>query len=205
LATSGSRLSPRRRKSVEAGPADYYLARDPMATLTEQIIPRRKLLLIASETAIFTLLLFFGTSLGPLSSRDVTWSIEDPHGVSLPPRPRHLLTISVLCQASLSYNDLYDWKVSQNRRDLPFRLLHSAGYALVMFAILTIVLPSAVFHFPGLVDAEKETWKLVLLLLLGFFLVFSWRAAFHWFFFKWNFGERVLVVGADRSRWASPR
>ena len=40
-----------------------------MPSLREQIIPRRKLLLIFSETVIFTALLFCGTSMLPLASR----------------------------------------------------------------------------------------------------------------------------------------
>ena len=30
---------------------------------------------------------------------------------------------------------------------------------------------------------------------LGFVALFGWRAGFHWFFYKWNFGERVLILG----------
>jgi hypothetical protein len=103
-------------------------------------------------------------------------------------------TIAMLCQASLSYNDLYDWKVSQNRAELPNRLLHSAGYALVMLAILVFLLPR-IFLFPGLTNVSSETWKLILLLAIAFAAIYGWRQGFHWFFYKWNFGERVLVLG----------
>jgi sugar transferase (PEP-CTERM system associated) len=172
-----------------------------MPSLLEQIIPRRKLLLIASETVIFSMTLFLGTSLAPLASQGFALEL---HGDTL----RGILscfTIAILCQASLSYNDLYDWKVSQNRAELPNRLVHSAGYALVMLAILVFLLPQ-IFHFPGLVDAPTETaedergvpfptWKLILLVGLAFAVVYAWRQGFHWFFYKWNFGERVLVLG----------
>ena len=49
------------------------------------------------------------------------------------------LTIALLCQVSLSYNDLYDWRVSQNRAELTQRLLHSAGYALLMIAAVVLM------------------------------------------------------------------
>lgn len=165
-----------------------------MPSLFEQIIPRRKLLLIASETVIISGLLFFGTSLPPLSTQEFDFGWSDPETL------RGLLscfTIAMLCQASLSYNDLYDWKVSQNRAELPNRLVHSAGYALVMLAILVYVLPQ-VFHFPGLSDVSGETWKLILLLALSFTAVYAWRQGFHWFFYKWNFAERVLVLGTGQ-------
>jgi sugar transferase (PEP-CTERM system associated) len=163
-----------------------------MPTLAEQIIPRRKLLLIASETVIVSGVLFVGTSLPPLASRPLSL---DPTDVDLLRGVLSCLTIAILCQASLSYNDLYDWKVSQNRSELPTRLLHSAGYALVMLAILVLLLP-ALFHFPGLANVAHETWKLILLLGIAFLAVWGWRAGFHWFFYKWNFGERVLILGA---------
>jgi sugar transferase (PEP-CTERM system associated) len=162
-----------------------------MPTLAEQIIPRRKLLLIASETVIIAGVLFLGTSLPPLASQPMPFDPTDP---ALLRGILSCLTIAVLCQASLSYNDLYDWKVSQNRAELPTRLLHSAGYSLVMIAILVFLLP-ALFHFPGLADVANETWKLILLLGVAFLAVWGWRAGFHWFFFKWNFGERVLILG----------
>jgi len=165
-----------------------------MPSLREQIIPRRKLLLIFSETAIFTALLFCGTSMLPLASRPYVIDIaqfETLRGIL------SCLTIGILCQACISYNDLYDWKVSQNRAELPNRLLHSAGYSLVLLAILVFLLPQ-LFFFPGLVDVNRETWKLILILALCFLAIYGWRAGFHWFFYKWNFGEQVLVLGTGK-------
>ncbi len=162
-----------------------------MPTLAEQIIPRRKLMLIASETSILTAILWFGTSLPPLASTPVAF---DPTNVSCLRGLMTCIAIALLCQASLSYNDLYDWKVSQNRRELPGRLLHSAGYAFVMLAFVVFVVPG-LFQFPGLPDVGNETWKLILLLTLSFVVIFAWRQGFHWFFYKWNFGERVLILG----------
>jgi sugar transferase (PEP-CTERM system associated) len=164
-----------------------------MPTLAEQIIPRRKLLLMACETAIFTGVLLVGTSAGPLSTHSF-WLFE-PSAELL----RGLLscfTIAVICQASLSYNDLYDWKTAQNRAELTNRLIHSCGYALVMLAFLVLAVPS-LFFFPGIADVSSETWKLILLLGIAFGIVYLFRHALHWFFYKWRFGERVVVVGSS--------
>src|SRR5262245_36194478 len=122
-----------------------------MSTLAEQIIPRRKLLLILSESVIFTAFLYLGTSLPPLSTQDFQWF--DPRHPEVLRGLLSCFTIGILCQACLSYNDLYDWKISQNRRELPNRLMHSGGYALVMLAILVFLLPW-LFTFPGLADAK---------------------------------------------------
>lgn len=163
-----------------------------MSTLVEQIIPRRKLLLIGSESVLFTLILYLGTSLPPFTTRAFDWL--QPLNPEVIRGVLSCFTIGILCQACLSYNDLYDWKVSQNRHELPNRLLHSGGYALVMLAILVFLMPW-LFSFPGLQDATRETWKLIVLLLVCFVGIWGWRLCFHWFFYKWNFGEHVAVLG----------
>lgn len=164
-----------------------------MAVLSDQIIPRRKLMLMLSETLLFMAVLVIGTSLPPLTTRPYSFWQPDWEFV------RGLLTsftIAVICQASLSYNDLYDWKTSQNRAELPNRLLHAAGYALVMLGGLSFFAGS-LFFLPGLSDINRETWKLILLVGVGFGAVYLFRRAFHWFFYKWRFGERVAVVGSS--------
>jgi sugar transferase (PEP-CTERM system associated) len=164
-----------------------------MPTLAEQIIPRRKLLLLLCETALFMLVVLVGTSLPPLRSVPVDFASLTP-GLW-----RGLLTaftIAVICQASLSYNDLYDWKTAQNRAELPNRLLHSAGYALVMLGVLSLF-AGGLFYLPGLRNLNGETWKLIALVGVAFAGVYLFRHGFHWFFYKWRFGERVVVVGTS--------
>ena len=164
-----------------------------MPTFAEQIIPRRKLLLMLCETAIFTLVLLLGSSAPPLSTKSFLVfepSLDLLHGVL------SCFTIAVICQASLSYNDLYDWKTAQNRAELGNRLVHSCGYALVMMAFLVLVAPS-LFVFPGLKDVSGETWKLIVLLGVAFACVWVFRYACHWFFYKWRFGERIVVLGSS--------
>ncbi|MBP8300450.1 MAG: sugar transferase, partial [Planctomycetes bacterium] len=164
-----------------------------MSTLAEQIIPRRKLLLMLCETVIFTVVLLAGTSSPPLSTKSFLLfepSLDLLHGLL------SCFTIAVICQASLSYNDLYDWKTAQNRAELGNRLVHSCGYSLVMLAFLVLVAPS-LFVFPGINDVSDETWKLILLLGIGFGVVYLFRHAFHWFFYKWRFGERIVVLGSS--------
>jgi sugar transferase (PEP-CTERM system associated) len=161
-----------------------------MPSLLEQIIPRRKLLLITSETVIYSGILLLGTSLPPLALHGYSLATDQALGRGI----LSCLTVAILCQASLSYNDLYDWKVSQNRAELGNRLVHSLGYSLMMLAILVFLMPQ-LFHFPGIGNLQSETWKLIVLLSLSFAVVWAWRAGFHWFFYKWNFGESVLILG----------
>jgi|LakMenEpi03Aug12_release.lakeMendotaPanAssembly.Ray.scaffolds.fasta_scaffold165799_2 sugar transferase (PEP-CTERM system associated) len=189
----GRRPAPRDRRPNKL-PSDPVPAANPtMPVLSEQIMPRRKLLLIASETTLFTIVVLIGTSLPPLTTRSYRFFSPDVDLV------RGLLTsftVAGICQASLSYNDLYDWKTSQNRAELPNRLLHAAGYALVLLGVLSMA-AGQFFFLPGLADINRETWKLILLVGVAFVGVYLFRNAFHWFFYKWRFGERVVVVGSS--------
>ncbi|MFN7670614.1 MAG: YraN family protein [Planctomycetota bacterium] len=189
----GRRPAPRDRRPNRLTTVRVPAAPPTMPVLSEQIMPRRKLLLILSETVLFTAVVLIGTSLPPLTTRSYRFFNPDIDLV------RGLLTsftIAAICQASLSYNDLYDWKTSQNRAELPNRLLHAAGYALVMLGVLSMAAGS-LFFLPGLADINRETPKLILLVGLAFGGVYLFRNAFHWFFYKWRFGERVVVVGSS--------
>jgi sugar transferase (PEP-CTERM system associated) len=174
-------------------PSPVPLPLPSMAALGEQIIPRRKLLLMLCETLLFMGVVLVGTSVPPLSTRH--FLLFEPSQELL----RGLLTaftIAVICQASLSYNDLYDWRVAQNRAELPNRLLHATGYALVMLGFLSLA-AGQLFVLPGLQDINSETPKLILLVGIAFAAVYAFRQAFHWFFYKWRFGERVIVLGSS--------
>ena len=164
-----------------------------MVSLAEQIIPRRKMLLLLSENVLFAMVIMVGTSAPPLSSR--SFLLFEP-SLDLLRGFATSVAIAVFCQAALSYNDLYDWKVAQNRADLANRLVHSYGYSLVMLGILASV-AGGLFYLPGIHDINGETWKLILLVGIGFALVFVLRHGFHWFFYKWRFGERVIVLGSS--------
>ena len=150
-------------------------------------------MLIASECLLLTSAILVGTSL-PGVARDAVWSAETMDVVR---GILSALTIAILCQVSLSYNDLYDWRVSRNRLDLPNRLLHAAGFSLIALAVIVFFLPE-LFFFPGLRDLGGQTWKLVVVLALSFVLIYWWRLGFHWFFFKWGLGEKMLLLGTGK-------
>lgn len=172
--------------------SNYWVQYSFMVNLAEQMIPRRKVLLLFSETVLFMLVILVGTSAPPLSS--YSFLLLEP-STDLWRGLLTSLTIAIICQASLSYNELYDWKVSQNRASLANRLVHSYGYSLVMLGFLAMVAGS-LFYLPGIKNLNAETWKLILLVGIAYLLVFIFRNAFHWFFYKWRFGERVLVLGS---------
>ncbi|MEC9047159.1 MAG: YraN family protein [Planctomycetota bacterium] len=188
-----SRIAPERHSPKSSYEDTLRRAPPLMVSLAEQMIPRRKMLLLLSENLLFVLVILIGTSAPPLSSHSF-WLFEP--SMELLRGFATSFAIAIFCQAALSYNDLYDWKVAQNRADLANRLVHSYGYSLVMLGILALV-AGQLFFLPGLHDINGETWKLILLVGIGFGLVFVLRNVFHWFFYKWRFGERVIVIGSS--------
>ncbi|MCB9879512.1 MAG: YraN family protein [Planctomycetes bacterium] len=192
------------RPSTPNQPSGITLPLPPsvtMATLTEQLIPRRKLLLIVSEGLLFTLVILVGSSVWPLTNRSfwlLAWSEDLWRGILTS------VTIALICLAVMSYHDLYDWKTAQNRAQLANRLVRSCGYSLVMLALLPMVIPS-LFYLPGFQNINTDTWKLIALVGVGFTLTYALRHAFHWFFYKWRFGERVVVLGSSQEALAVAR
>ncbi len=191
-----------------------------MIRMFRQFVPKRKALLLFSETAIlFTWL--YGASWwlfkeawlrGDLAVRHLL-----PNRTSFPPPwsseflglAVSAFAVTVLCQVALSYNDLYDWKLSANRRELPQRMINAAGATLLTLAVLVLLFPS-LFHFPGVIVTKvvplgrttrtfsQGTWKLIGLVLVGFLFLLAWRLALHFFFYKWELGERILVLGTGK-------
>lgn len=164
-----------------------------MIRLFQQFIPLRKLLLIASECILLMLAIFLGTSVEGMATR----SLGDASTAEILKGILSAFTVAVLCQVSLSYNDLYDWRVSQNRADLPTRLLHASGFSFIALAIIVFFLPW-LFQFPSIPELRGQTWKLVLILGLSFIILYYWRIGFHWFFYKWSFAERILILGSGQ-------
>lgn len=189
---TGAPLRPRE------SPIPEYLALPqlppPMPTLAEQIFPRRKLLLIASESVLLTGLLFAGTNLPPFGV--LNGLLDDPQ--ELLRTVASCAIVAAAAQIALSYNDLYDWRVSQNRAELPNRLVYALGHALVVVALLIIAAPT-LFYFPNIAAETGKTYRLIAVMAVSFAALFAWRLTFHWFFYKWRFGEQVLILGTDTS------
>ncbi len=188
-----------------------------MIKLFKQFIPKRKALLVLSETGILFLWIHLSTwwffknawLKGHKSVAGFFPNIQDfpsPWDLRLWRVAISALAVTILCQICLGYNDLYDWKLSANKRELPQRMIHAAGASLLILALLVMVFPS-LFFFPGIIATKvipmdhgtkmisHGTWKLILLVLLGFFFLFLWRIALHWFFYKWELGERIIILG----------
>ncbi|MDG2143996.1 MAG: TIGR03013 family PEP-CTERM/XrtA system glycosyltransferase [Planctomycetota bacterium] len=177
-----------------------------MSQVLRHYLPRRKLLLLLSETVLLSLVIFAGLSAPLWGENPVALDMIWRDGLSqVDARWRCLLssiTVALLTQVSMSFNELYDFRISASRFDRASRFIGSAGTGIAM-ALTAVVITrlwglERIFEFPGLA-LSKTVVLLTFSLLFGFVLLFGWRVLFHWLMRQGNFNDRVLVLGVGDS------
>jgi sugar transferase (PEP-CTERM system associated) len=177
-----------------------------MRHVLRHYLPIRKALLVISETLILSVVIFAGLSSDLWAQEQNTLELVLRHGLS--PQDalwRALLssiTVALLVQVSISFNELYDFRVSSSRFDRASRFVGSAGVgiALSLAAVVATNLwgLERIFEFPGLHLSETVV-LLTFSLLVSFALLYVWRILFHWALRQGNFNDRVLVLGTGDS------
>ena len=76
-----------------------------------------------------------------------------------------ILIVTVVCQACLYYNDLYDIKVTSNFNEMGIRLMQALGFAAVFLAVVYILFP----------DTIIGPWISSVSIAVIIFLIVSWR------------------------------
>lgn len=174
-----------------------------MPHVLRHYLPVRKLVLIASELALLTSVIFLGVS-------SHLWLKTDPatdhrlalEGLSIPDaRWRCLISafmVSVLAQIAIGFNELYDFRISSSRFERASRFLGSAGSAVLLVLVIVCAVQAwdidRILDFPGLPFTQRLV-VLVSVLMLGFTLLYFWRHVFHFALRGSSFNERVLVLG----------
>ena len=110
--------------------------------------------------------------------------------------------LAVVIQFAISFNELYDFRVSLSRYGRARRFVGSMGSALFV-SLFVVVLAhiwkmQPAFDFPGLTLVQKVR-MLVFAVLIGFSLLFSWRTLFHALLHRAKFYERVLILGSSKA------
>ncbi len=173
-----------------------------MLRVLRHYFPIRRALLVGSETVLLTLVTFVGMTGHLFTERANVVHLLAREGVSLEEaRWRCLLSaimVSVLAQVAISFNELYDMRVSSARADRSKRFVSSAGSAMVL-TVGCVVLADIwglerVLDFPGL-PLTQRVFVLTFCLLVAFLLLYPWRTLFHVLLRRFHFNERVLVVG----------
>lgn len=98
-----------------------------------------------------------------------------------------IFLVATVTQISLHFNDLYEFKTSDNMIDLATRLIQSIGITSVVLAIIYFLWPAAI------IGRWIFFFSIVFLLL---FLV-SWRFLYAIIIKKRLFAEKVIMLGSD--------
>jgi FlaA1/EpsC-like NDP-sugar epimerase len=96
-----------------------------------------------------------------------------------------ILIITVTTQLSLYFNDLYNFKNSDNVLDLASRLLQSIGIASIVLAIVYFLRP----------DMIIGRWIFFASIILLILFVSSWRVLYSLVIRKKLFAEKALILG----------
>ena len=177
-----------------------------MRHVLRHYLPIRKLLLVTSETLILSVAVFAGLS-SQLFGRDPA-ALELVLRASLDPEQAQWcclissVTVALLVQLAISFNELYDFRISGSRFDRASRFVGSAGTGIAL-SLVAVVLTDLwelerIFEFPGL-HLSQTVVLLTFSLAFGFVLLYGWRVLFHWLLRHGNFNDRVLVLGVGDS------
>lgn len=96
------------------------------------------------------------------------------------------LLITVICQISLYYNDLYDLTITNHYGELGIRLLQALGVATIFFG-------TVYFIFPQLMIGEGIFILIVFLLIL---LIVSWRVGYSFILENGYFNQKIIILGS---------
>ncbi len=178
-----------------------------MIHVLRHYFPLRKAFLVVSETVLLTLVVFAGMSLHLRGSAldDRVVLVLAYQGLSWGDAYNRCLVfsfaISVLGQVAIAFNELYDFRISSSFYDRAARFLGSAGTAVLLAvgAVVFVRLAGLQRHlqFPG-VPTSQQVFLLTIWLITGFAILFFWRNLFHWLLRRWNFNERVLILGTGK-------
>ena len=176
-----------------------------MLPVLRHYLPLRKALLIVSETVILTLVI----------GAWMSWHLWEPSS-EVEARLFGLIPaltvedallrcmyssflLSALAQLAISFNELYDVRVSGSRYDRASRFVESAGSALAVALAFVVIADTwhldKVFDFPPL-SLTQRVQALVFAMLSGFVVLYTWRSLFHAVLQQERFAQRLLVLGS---------
>ena len=96
------------------------------------------------------------------------------------------LLITLICQISLYYFDLYDFRVTNSNMELGIRLLQALGISSITLAVLY-------YFFPPLIIG-RGIFLITLFFLIT--IIVSWRMLYNWVLKTRRFTNRVLIIGS---------
>jgi sugar transferase (PEP-CTERM system associated) len=174
-----------------------------MIRVLRHYLPLRRALLLFSETVLLTAAMGVTMSWHLLRPTGIVIGRVTAEGLGLEAAQWRVwisaFLVAALSQIAIAFNELYDFRVSASRYDRASRFVGSTGSAIAL-SVLVVMLARTwdlqrVLDFPGLTTSQLLR-TLVFALLLGFSLLYLWRHLFHGALRRWNFNQRVLILGA---------
>lgn len=173
-----------------------------MLQLLRHYFPIRKAALVLTETLLMSAILALGMTMhlwAPATSMHVYLALED---LSVAGAKNHCLLSALLLaavsQVAISFNELYDFRVSSSRYERASRFVESAGTALAISLVLILVFSrwglEKVVGFPGL-ELHQAVQTLTFTMLFGFGVLYVWRNLFHYSLRRIQLNERTLILG----------
>jgi sugar transferase (PEP-CTERM system associated) len=98
------------------------------------------------------------------------------------------LMITIVCQITLYYNDLYDLTITSHYAELGIRLLQALGVASIFFGVTYYV-------FPQLMIGEGVFILIIFLLIL---LIVSWRLGYSFVLANGLFNQKIIILGSGQ-------
>ena len=173
-----------------------------MLQLLRHYFPIRKAALVLTETLLMSAVLATGMTMHlwePATSMHVRLALEDLSVSGAMTRClRSAFLRAAVSQVAISFNELYDFRVSNSRYERASRFVESAGTALAFSLSLVLVMHvwgfEKVVGFPGL-SLLQVVQSLTFTLLFGFGLLYIWRNVFHYSLRRIHLNERTLILG----------
>ena len=174
-----------------------------MLRVLRHYLPVRRALLVFSETILLTLIFSVGmTAHLKQPTEGVIAGLAEMGLGQESAFQRCILSafmLAVLSQVLISFNELYDFRISSSKHDRAGRFVGSSGSAIAV-GLGSVILArfwhlEKVLDFPGL-STSQLVQTLVFTMLVAFSLLYFWRHVFHFVMKRWNFNERVLILGA---------
>jgi sugar transferase (PEP-CTERM system associated) len=97
-----------------------------------------------------------------------------------------ILLITAVCQTCLYYNDMYDFKISEDYKEIGFRLIQALGFAAIFLAFIYLVLPQAIIG----------TGIFLIGVAFVVLLIVSWRFCYTMVIDRGLFNQSIILLGS---------
>jgi sugar transferase (PEP-CTERM system associated) len=99
-----------------------------------------------------------------------------------------ILLITIICQASLYYNDLYNLQITESFNELGIRLLQALGVAAILLAFVYMLFPQVII----------ATGTFIVSICLAILLIVSWRFLYSIILKRGLFNQKIVLLGSGQ-------